>query len=161
MHFFFSWHYAFDRTVCQQSLSVKYGVVSHFYHACCRFLYLPHAGVKPPTARRSQNQIKCLKLFLSYVSNSPNLKLTALQEANKNYREPEQRCQLLQNPISHSPVIAKKLSLENLRGWGIKATIFNTKLKFMCFIKKKDNFCGCKEPYLLTWTRWTHAMLFP
>lgn len=118
-----------------------------FYHTRCRFLYLPHAGVKPPTARKSQNQIKYLKLFHSYVPNSPDLKLTALQRADKNYRELEQRHQLLQNLISHSPVIAKKLSLEN--PGGIRATGFYTKLKFMCFMKKRTTSVAVKNPTFL------------
>lgn len=68
---------AFGRTLCQQSLCVIHDTVSCFsstmYH-----IHLPHAGVRPPTARKKKNQFKFLKLFHSRIPNGPDLQLTAV-----------------------------------------------------------------------------------
>lgn len=121
-----------------------------FFHARCRSLYLPHACVEPPTASGSQNQIKLPEAISQIHSKQSWQGLTPLQKADKNHREREKRCQLLQNPISPWPGIVKKLSLENadMKGRGVEAISSHTKLKSMSPWKRTTSVV-VKSPTLL------------
>lgn len=59
-----------------------------FYHACCRHSYLPHTGVKSPTARKSQNQIKYLNLFQQLHSKQPRLQADSTPKSWQELQRP-------------------------------------------------------------------------